>query len=200
MSFFFSTGYVSSPSAVAIGFLAVVAANYATKLKHIFKFDDALDVFSTHAVGGFVGSIRKLNSNRVEIFRHSAFLVLVTGVFAEANVTAYDGLTMINGGWLNKNWIQVAYQLASSAAILSYTFVMTMVILLLLDYIPGCSLRASEEAEIIGIDEDQVSTSIILLGLSHSYFFLTFSFTLLFLSPPSVRRDRLRLCIFSSRC
>lgn len=34
---------------------------------------------------------------------------------------------------------------------------MTMIILVIIDHIPGLSLRASEEAEIIGIDEDQVS-------------------------------------------
>lgn len=33
---------------------------------------------------------------------------------------------------------------------------MTLIILVAIDFIPGCSLRASEEGEIIGIDEDQV--------------------------------------------
>lgn len=121
---------------MAIGIITVVAANYATKLKHIFKFDDALDVFSTHAIGGLVGS-------------------LLTGIFADSRVTGFDGLTVIPGGWINQNYIQLGYQLANSVYILAYTFIMTMIILVIIDHIPGLSLRASEEAEIIGIDEDQ---------------------------------------------
>lgn len=130
-----AAGYVGSPAAMAIGIITVVAANFATKLKHIFRFDDALDVFSTHAIGGLVGS-------------------LLTGIFADSRVAGFDG-TVIPGGWINLNYVQLGYQLANSVAILSYTFVMTTIILVIVDHIPGCSLRANEEGEIIGIDEDQ---------------------------------------------
>jgi len=129
-----AAGYVGAPSAVAIGVVTVFAANYATKLKHIFHFDDALDVFSTHGVGGFVGA-------------------LLTGLFADSRVTAYDGMTVIPGGWINHYYRQLGIQLANAVSIVSYTAVVTLIILVALDYIPGCSLRASEEAEIIGIDE-----------------------------------------------
>lgn len=152
-----AAGYVGAPASVAIGIITVFAANcqylppfsiddspelvltpisaVATKLKHIFKFDDALDVFSTHAVGGFVGS-------------------LLTGIFADSRVTSFD-TTVIPGGWINQNYRQLGLQLASATATISYTFVVTMIILVAIDHIPGLALRASEEAEIIGIDEDQ---------------------------------------------
>jgi len=131
-----AAGYVGSPAAVAIGVITVFAANYATKLKHIFKYDDALDVFATHGVGGFVGA-------------------LLTGLFADSRVTGFDGLTEIPGGWINHHYKQLGYQLANSVSIVSYTFVMSMILLVIIDYIPGLSFRASEEAEIVGIDEDQ---------------------------------------------
>lgn len=47
-------------------------------------------------------------------------------------------------------------QLADTVAITSYAFVVTMLILIVLDYIPGLSLRVSPEAELIGVDEAEV--------------------------------------------
>ncbi|KAI5481446.1 hypothetical protein MNV49_004202 [Pseudohyphozyma bogoriensis] len=131
-----AAGYVAAPASLAIGVVAAVAANFATKLKHIFHFDDALDVFSTHGVGGFVGA-------------------LLTGLFADSRVTSFDGFTEISGGWINKYYRQLGIQLANAVAIVAYTAVMSLILLVIVDYIPGCSLRCSEEAEILGIDEDQ---------------------------------------------
>lgn len=39
---------------------------------------------------------------------------------------------------------------------MGYAFVMTMIILVVMDYIPGLSLRVSEEGELVGVDEDQI--------------------------------------------
>jgi Amt family ammonium transporter len=131
-----AAGYVGSPAALAIGVVTAFAANYATKLKHLFKFDDALDVFSTHGVGGFVGA-------------------LLTGLFADSRVVEFDGFSSISGGWINHYYVQLGKQLANACAICGYTAVMTFIILIVIDHIPGCALRASEEAEIIGIDEEE---------------------------------------------
>ena len=148
------SGYVGAPSAMAIGVISVACANYSTKLKHIFKsvlssssfvsltnltnhrFDDALDVFATHAVGGIVGS-------------------LLTGIFADSRVAGFDGITVIPGGWINQHYIQLAYQLANTVYIAAYSFTVTYLILFVMNRIPGLHLRATEEAEILGIDEDQ---------------------------------------------
>lgn len=131
-----AAGYVGAPSAMAIGVISVACANYSTKLKHIFKFDDALDVFATHAVGGIVGS-------------------LLTGIFADSRVAGFDGITVIPGGWINQHYIQLAYQLANTVYIAAYSFTVTYLILFVMNRIPGLHLRATEEAEILGIDEDQ---------------------------------------------
>ncbi|MBW0518852.1 hypothetical protein O181_058567 [Austropuccinia psidii MF-1] len=132
-----ASGYVGTPASVAIGALTAIVCNYATKLKIIFRCDDALDIFASHGIGGFVGS-------------------LLTGIFADNRVASFDGTTSIPGGWLNHHYMQILYQLASSVAIIAYTFVVTMIILVILNLIPGLGLRANEVAEIIGIDEDEL--------------------------------------------
>src|SRR6266496_2772442 len=85
-------GYVPTYSAVPIGIVSGILCNMATKLKTIFNFDDAHDVFALHGIGGSAGSI-------------------MTGVFAADYVAALDGVSVIPGGWIEHKWIQVAYQL-----------------------------------------------------------------------------------------
>lgn len=65
-------------------------------------------------------------------------------------------MTTIPGGWLNHNWIQVAYQLADSVSGFAYSFCGTYLILFLMNLIPGLSLRVSAEEEEIGLDEAQL--------------------------------------------
>lgn len=67
-----------------------------------------------------------------------------------------DGFTEIPGGWLNHNWIQLAYQLADCVAGFSYSFVLTCVILFLMNLVPGLSLRVSAEEEEMGLDDSQM--------------------------------------------
>lgn len=57
---------------------------------------------------------------------------------------------------MNRHWMQLPYQLADSCAIASYTFVVTMIILIVMDFIPGLSLRVSESAEEAGIDASEI--------------------------------------------
>jgi ammonium transporter, Amt family len=90
-----------------------------------------------HAVGGLVGNI-------------------CTAFFAADYIAHLDGYTIIPGGWLNHNWIQLAWQLADSFSGGGYSFVMTTLILFIMNLIPGMSLRASEEAEILGIDDAEI--------------------------------------------
>jgi len=129
-----ASGYVGAPAAVLFGFVAGTVCNFATQLKFLLGYDDALDIFATHGVGGIVGN-------------------LLTGLFAQASVAGFDGITVIPGGWLDKHYIQLAYQLADSAAGFGYSFVVTTIILWIMHFIPGLSLRTTEEAEILGIDD-----------------------------------------------
>ena len=63
-------------------------------------------IFASHGIGGLVGNI-------------------LTALFAQKSIAAYDG-AVIRGGWLDCNYMQLAYHLANSSAGLSYSFVMTV--------------------------------------------------------------------------
>lgn len=67
-----------------------------------------------------------------------------------------DGFTVIDGGGINGHWMQLAYQLADSVAGFAYAFGGTCILLFLMNLIPGLSLRTSEEAEILGIDDAEL--------------------------------------------
>lgn len=97
----------------------------------------SLDIFSIHCIGGLVGN-------------------LLTGLFAADYIAHLDGTTEIAGGWLNRHYMQLVYQLADSAAGFSYSFLGTCLLLLLLNFIPGLHLRASEEDEIMGMDDTEI--------------------------------------------
>lgn len=131
------SGYVGSPAAVLFGFMAGTVCNFATQLKFIFKFDDTLDIFASHAIGGIVGNI-------------------LTGLFAQASVAGADGITSILGGWLDHNYRQLGIQLADSVSGLAYSFVMTTIILWIMHFIPGLRLRCDEETEILGVDDAEM--------------------------------------------
>lgn len=132
-----ASGFVGSPAAVLFGIIAATLCNFATQLKFIFGYDDALDIFASHAIGGVVGNV-------------------LTAFFAQASVAGADGITVISGGWLDHNWVQLGYQVADSCAGMAYSFVMTTIILWVMHFIPGLHLHASEEAEILGIDDTEM--------------------------------------------
>ncbi|RDB17452.1 Ammonium transporter 1 [Hypsizygus marmoreus] len=131
------SGFVGAPAAVAFGFVGATACNFATQLKFVLGYDDALDIFASHGVGGIVGNI-------------------LTALFTQASVAGFDGSTEIPGGWFDHHWVQLGYQIADSCAGFGYSFVMTTIILWIMHFIPGLRLRAGEEAEILGIDDAEM--------------------------------------------
>lgn len=119
------------------GIVGAAISNYATKLKFVLGVDDALDIFAVHGVGGLVGN-------------------LLTAFFAADYIAHLDNVTSIPGGWVNNHFAQFGYQLADSAAGGLYSFFGTIVILFLINLIPGMHLRAPESAEILGIDDTEI--------------------------------------------
>jgi Amt family ammonium transporter len=107
-------------------------------VKFLVHTDDALDLFAEHAIGGIIG-------------------LLANGLFGTKEVANLDGVSNIEGGWLDHNWKQLYKQFAYVCATSAYNFVVTALICKALDVIPGMSLRASSEAEELGMDDDQVS-------------------------------------------
>lgn len=132
-----ASGYVGTPAALAIGVIGGTACNFATGLKNLLGYDDALDIFAAHGVGGIVGN-------------------LLTGLFADSRVASFDGSEQAPLGWINREWIALAKQLADSAAGFGWSFVVTMILLFAIDRIPYCHFRASEEDEMLGIDLAQI--------------------------------------------
>lgn len=131
-----ASGFVRPWAAFIIGLLSGTVCHFSAELKHQWGFDDALDVFAVHAVGGFLGCI-------------------LTGVFADKSVAMMDN-TVIPGGWINGNWIQVPIQLAGSLAGAAWSFLMTYLLLLVMNMIPSLRLRLKEEDEVMGIDVSQM--------------------------------------------
>lgn len=146
-----ASGYVPVWSAPIFGVMGTLCCNYATKLKYYMKADDALDIFAVHAIGGLTGNI-------------------LTAFFAADYIAHLDGFSSIPGGWLNRHWIQLGYQLADSVSGFSYSFFGTCIILFVMNLIPGLSLRASESAEINGIDDAEIGE----FAVSFKQFFFFF--------------------------
>ncbi|KAL1890941.1 ammonium transporter Amt1 [Sporothrix stenoceras] len=132
-----ASGFVPAWSAVIFGVVGAIVCNFATKLKFYLGIDDGLDIFAEHAVGGMAGNI-------------------LTAFFAADYIAHLDGFTEIPGGWLNHNWIQLGYQLADCVSGFSYSFVMTCIILFLMNLVPGLSLRVTAEEEEMGLDDAQL--------------------------------------------
>jgi len=122
-------GFVSPTSAVIIGVLAGVVPFLAcTKLKAIFKYDDALDTFGVHGVGGTMGA-------------------LLTGFFASPDVNG--NLPANLSGIVGKTlWLE---QLKAIGLTLTLSVVATTVIAYILKATLG--LRPSLEGEESGLDD-----------------------------------------------
>ncbi|CAI4212862.1 unnamed protein product [Parascedosporium putredinis] len=106
-------------------------------LKFLLGIDEGLDVFAVHGVGGIVGN-------------------LLTGIFAAPYMANLDGSDPIDGGWISRNFIQLGYQLAGTVAGFAWSFVLTCLILFLMNLVPGLSLRVTAEEEELGLDDCQL--------------------------------------------
>jgi len=121
-----AAGFVSPMAAIAIGGLAGAACYGGVLLKSRLRYDDSLDAFGVHGVGGAVGA-------------------LLTGVFASTafNEAGKDGLLQGNPGVLLTQAIGVV-------AAAAYAAVVTFLILKLIDAVIG--LRVDKEEEHEGLD------------------------------------------------
>ena len=117
-----AAGFVGPMGSIAVGVGAGVLTFYAVRIRYKFGFDDALEVAAVHGVGGVWGAI-------------------ATGIFAVGGIGLVDGETEA----LVTNVIAVL-------ATIAYSFIVTFVILKILDLIPGLGLRADETEEDTGLD------------------------------------------------
>jgi len=124
-----AAGFVSPGAALVIGALAGVVCYAAVLLKEKFQYDDSLDAWGVHGVGGMLGA-------------------LLVGVFAQKvlNPAGADGLLAGNVALIGK---QAVGLLAAGA----YAGVLTFAILVVLDKTIGLRVTQDEERE--GLDESQ---------------------------------------------
>jgi Amt family ammonium transporter len=110
-------------------------------VKFWVHIDDSLDVFAEHAVGGILG-------------------LLANGIFSATYIIGLDGVNADHekfpGGWILHNWKQLYKQFAYILAAIAWSFVMSVILAVIINLIPGLKLRASEEAELLGMDDDQL--------------------------------------------
>jgi len=121
-----AAGFVGVMGALAIGGGVGVLGYGAVYLRPKLGFDDSLDVFAVHGVGGIWGA-------------------LATGIFA---VEAIGGVP----DWIEGNFGQMGTQALAVGATLGYSLVVTAVILKVLDLVPGLGLRVDERDEDQGLD------------------------------------------------
>lgn len=71
-------------------------------------------------------------------------------------IAALDGGEYPAIGWIQGNWVQLGHQLAGTCAAFGWSFIMSCIILFLMNLIPGLSLRVSAEDEDVGVDDAQL--------------------------------------------
>jgi len=124
-----AAGTAGPMGALVLGLISGVLCFFAaTRLKRALGYDDSLDVFGVHAVGGIVGAI-------------------LTGVFADAGL---GGVGLAEGVSIGG---QVATQIGGVLVTIVFTAVASFVILKVIDSLIG--LRVTEEAETEGLDLSQ---------------------------------------------
>lgn len=97
-----------------------------------------MDVFAEHGVAGMVG-------------------LFFNGLFGANYIIGLDGVnTGYPGGFPNHRWKQLYIQVAYIVTCTAYTFVVSTLIAYLINLVPGLQLRASENAELLGMDDDQL--------------------------------------------
>jgi Amt family ammonium transporter len=135
------SGFLDQSGAFVCGITAAPVCYLGIKLKGMLGYDDALDAFGVHGIGGIWGGI-------------------LTGLFARPNIGG-EGVA----GAFYGNPKQLGIQLAGILFTMAFSFIMTMIILVPLDFIlkavTGQGVRVSEEVEDAGLDISEHGESMV---------------------------------------
>jgi Amt family ammonium transporter len=133
-----AAGFVTPMAALAIGFLAgVVCFLGVTELKKRLGYDDTLDAFGVHGIGGLTGA-------------------LLTGVFANSAVNTVfkdSAGNALPSGLIEGNAMQVVNQLIAALVAIALGMIASWIILKVIDLTIG--VRVSGEHETLGLDVSQ---------------------------------------------
>jgi Amt family ammonium transporter len=120
-----AAGYVEPWAAAVVGVITAFVCYGAVQFRIKIGWDDALDVWGCHGMGGVVGTI-------------------LTGVFAVSSINGASGL-------IEGNWRQFLIQLFAAVFVIVYAFVVTWVILKIQNKFS--SVRVPDKVEMDGLDE-----------------------------------------------
>jgi Amt family ammonium transporter len=120
-----AAGYVRPWAAALIGLASGIVCYLAVQYRSKKGWDDALDVWGVHGVGGILG-------------------IVLTGAFASAAVNGVSGA-------IQGNWHQLGVQSAGAAIAAIYSFIITLGLLKLIDRFT--TVRVPEEVEHGGLDK-----------------------------------------------
>jgi len=134
-----ASGFVQPMSALLIGLIAGVVCPFMVfRVKKMFGYDDSLDAFGVHGVGGTMGA-------------------LLTGLFASGAINAVFGKDGAGRpyatGAVDGNWNQVVNQLVGMGIGWGLAIVGTLVLLFVVDKTMGLRVSATDEAT--GLDLSQ---------------------------------------------
>ncbi len=120
-----AAGFISLPMAIVLGILAGAVCYIAVQLKNKLGWDDALDVWGVHGIGGVLGSI-------------------LLGVFASSAINGQAGLLEGDSMFFIKQVVAVVVAAA-------YAFIFTYIMLVIINFITPVKVGESEET--LGLDE-----------------------------------------------
>lgn len=120
-----AAGYIPVWAAALVGIICSVVCYTAVEIQRKLNWDDALDVWAVHGVGGILGTI-------------------LVGVFASTSVNTISGV-------IDGNWHQLGIQLLGTAICMVYSFAVTYMILKIVNIFTP--VRVPDEVEITGLDQ-----------------------------------------------
>jgi Amt family ammonium transporter len=133
-----ASGYVSPLSALILGLIAGLVCYGAVSLKPRLKYDDSLDAFGVHGVGGFLGA-------------------LLTGVFASyllvKNANPDADVGKLGEAWTAGRAHQIAIQGMAAIAAAIWGFGLTLILVKVIDVVWGFQPRTDAEAEGLDLSE-----------------------------------------------
>ena len=125
-----ASGFIPMWAGLAIGLIAGVVCYAAVCLKPVLKYDDSLDAFGVHGVGGFLGAV-------------------LTGVFCYKTINGAGADGLVAGGGFG----QIVTQLIASVVSVAFAFAITIVLVKVIDLALGFTTTDAAETE--GLDRTE---------------------------------------------
>jgi ammonium transporter len=137
-----ASGFVAPGGALVIGMVAGIACYWAVAAKSLLGYDDSLDAFGIHGVGGFIGAVLTGALVSLPLWAYGA----------EMKPDAFPGKLVETKDAVDVP-AQLTIQVIASLGSAVYAFVVTAVLVLLIDKTIGFTVKPADEA--VGLDLSQ---------------------------------------------